>query len=71
MLERIYGGVRHMGRKGKFKERTRSNQRIREGVSKGYGRRGAVRAQRRNILTGRIARKIYGKEIIRMVRQVI
>jgi len=60
-----------MGRKGEFKERTRSDQRIREGVSKGYGRHGVTRARRRNIPMERIAGKIYGKKIIQMVRQVI
>jgi len=43
MLERIYSGVRHMERKGEFKEHTRSNQRIREGILKGYGRCGTAR----------------------------
>jgi len=36
-----------------------------------HGRRGEARAQRKNIPTGRIARKIYSKEIIWMVRQTI
>jgi len=60
-----------MGRKGEFKEHTRSDRRIREGVSKGYGRHGVTRVRRRNIPMERIAGKIYGKEIIRMVRQAI
>jgi len=36
-----------------------------------YERCGAARAQRRNVLTGRIAGKIHGKKIIWMVRQEV
>jgi len=70
-MERIYGRIRHLGRKGEFRECKRSDQRIREGILTRYRRRGAARTQKRNVPTGRTARKIHGKEVIRMVRQVI
>jgi len=60
-----------MGKKGEFKERTRNSQRIRERISKRYRRHGVARAQRRNVPIERIARKIYSKEIIWVVRQAI
>ena len=37
----------------------------------GYERYDETRIQRRNIQKGRIARKIYGKEIIQVVRQKV
>jgi len=43
MLERIYGRVRHLGRKGEFKERKRSNQRIQEGILARYRRCGETK----------------------------
>jgi len=64
MMERIYSGVRHMGRKREFGERKRSSQKIREGISTKYRRHGMARAQRRDVLTGRTARKIYSKKAI-------
>ena len=36
-----------------------------------HGKCGAARVQRRNVLMGRIAGKIYGKETIQVVRQAI
>jgi len=57
-----------MGRKGEFKECARSNRRIRERISTGYGRCGTIRAQRRDVPTKRTTREVYGKEVIRMVR---
>jgi len=71
MLERIHGRVRYLGRKEEFRECKRSNSRIQERVSVRHGRHGTTRVQRGNILTGRIARKIYSKETIRVVRQAI
>jgi len=44
MMERIYSRVKHMGRKREFGECKRSSQRVREGISMRYGRRGAARA---------------------------
>jgi len=46
MLERIYGGIQYLGRKGEFEECTRGNRRIRERVSTGYGRCGAEEGKR-------------------------
>jgi len=71
MLERIYGRIGHLGRKGEFEKCQRSNQKIQEGISVRHERCGKTRTQRRNILKGRISGKIYDKEIIRVVRQVI
>jgi len=71
MLEGIYGGVQYLGRKREFRECKRSDQRIRERVSARYGRCDTTRARRRNVPTGRITGKIYGKEIIWVVRQAI
>jgi len=53
-----------LGRKGEFRERKRSDQRIRKRILERHRRCGVARVRRRNILTGRIARKIYGKEVI-------
>jgi len=36
-----------------------------------HGRRGIARKRRENVPTGRIAGKIYGKEVIWIVRQAI
>ena len=35
-MEKVYSRVRHLGRKGKFREYKKSNQRIWERISKGY-----------------------------------
>jgi len=70
-LERIYNRDRYLERKGEFKECKRSDRRIQEKVLARHGRHGTVRAQRRNVPMGRIARKIHGKEIIWMVRQTV
>ena len=71
MLERIYGGVRHLGRKGEFRERKRSNWRIRERISAGYGGCGMARVWRRNIPTRRTSRKVHGEEVAWIVGQTI
>jgi len=71
MLERIYSRIGYMGKKGEFEECTRSNQRIRERVSMGYGRCGATRAQKRDVPTRRTTREVYGEEVVQMVRQAI
>jgi len=60
-----------MGRKGEFKERVRSNQRIGERISTGYERCGATRARRRDVPMKRTTREVYGKEVVQMVRQAI
>jgi len=70
MLERIYSRVRHIGRKEKFKECTRSSQRIRERIPMRYGRCSKTGIRRRNVLTWRIAGKIYSKEIIWVVKNI-
>jgi len=57
-----------MGRKGEFKECRRSGQRIQERIPTRYGRCSKTGIRRRNVPTGRIAGKIYGKEIIWVVR---
>jgi len=44
MMERIHSRVRYLGRKGEFRERKRSDQRIQERVSMRYERHGTVRA---------------------------
>jgi len=49
MLKKIYGRVQYLGRKGKFKEYKRNDQRIQEGISTRYGRRGKTRMQERNV----------------------
>jgi len=64
MLERIYGRIRYLGRKRKFRECERSDRGIRKGISARYGRRGVARMRRNDVQVGRIARKIYGKETI-------
>jgi len=64
MLERIYGRVRHLGRKGEFKERKRSNQKFKkeywqdiEDVARQKHEEGTLR---RGELPGRfMARKLY------------
>jgi len=53
-----------LGRKGEFRECKRSNRRIQKRISARHERCGAARAGRGNVLTERIARKIYGKKII-------
>jgi len=60
-----------MGRKGELEECARSNQRIQERVSTGYGRCGIARAQRRNVPMRRTTRKIHGENIVWMVRQAV
>jgi len=67
-MERVYSGVQYLGEKRKFKEHKESNSRIQEGTLARYGRHSKTRTQRRSIQQGRIARKVYGKEIIWMVR---
>jgi len=57
-----------LGRKGKFRERKRSNRRIQEGISARYGRCSETRMRGRNISKERAAREIYSKEIIWVVR---
>ena len=49
MLERIYGGVRHLGRKGEFKEHKRSNQRVKKRISTKHRRCSKTRTQERNV----------------------
>jgi len=71
MLERIYGRVRYIGRKREFGECTRSNQRIQERILLRHRRCGKIRTQRRNVQKKRIARKVYNKKIVWMVRQMI
>jgi len=57
-----------LGEKRKFEECKGSDQRIQERVLTRPRRYGKTRAQGRNIQKERIARKIYGKKIIWMVR---
>jgi len=71
MLERIYGRIQYLGRKGEFEECTRGNQRIRERVLMGYGRCGVARARRRNVLMKRTSREVYSEKVVWMVRQAI
>jgi len=67
-LERIYSGIRYLGRKREFEEHTGGNQKIQKGISAGHGRYGIARVRRRNIPMGRIAGKIHSKETIWVVR---
>jgi len=71
MLEGIHGGVKYMGRKGEFGECKRGNQRIQKGILIRYRRCGKTRMQGRNVQKRRVARKIYGKEIIWIVGQKV
>jgi len=45
MLERIYGGIRYLGRKGEFREHKRSDRRIQKGILERHGRRGMARTR--------------------------
>jgi len=56
---------------GEFRECKRSDQRIQKGKLARHGRCGMARARRRDIPTGRIARKIHGKETVWVVRQAL
>jgi len=60
-----------MGRKREFKECARSNQRIQERISTGYGRYDMTRVQRRDVPTKKTTREVYGKEVVQIVRQAI
>jgi len=60
-----------MGRKREFKECARSNQRIQERISTGYGRYGMTRARRRDVPMKRTTREVYDKEVVQIVRQAI
>jgi len=70
-MERVYSRVRHLGRKGEPEKCARRNRRVREGISVRYGRYGKARTRGNDVQTGKIARKIYGKETIWVVRQAI
>jgi len=60
-----------MGRKGELEEYKRSNRRVRKGIPTRYRRCGETRTQRWDIQKRRIARKIYSKKAIWMVRQEV
>jgi len=60
-----------LGRKREFKEHKGSDQRIQKGISERRGRCGKTRTRRKNIQKGRIAREVYSKKTIWMVRQEI
>jgi len=60
-----------LGKKGELEECTRSNQRIQEGILARYGRCGKTRMRGRDVQKERIARKIYSKKTIWIVRQEI
>jgi len=69
-MERIYGRVGYLGRKGELREHQRSNQRIRERVSARHGRCGVTRT-RNNVQVWRTSREVYSEDAIRVVRQEI
>jgi len=60
-----------LGRQKEFEERKGSNQRIQKGISARHGRCGITRMQRSDVQARRIAREVYGKDIIRMVGQKV
>jgi len=71
MMERIYGRVGYLGRKGELRECQRSNRRVRERVSARHGRYGVTRAQRRDVLMKRTPREVHGKDTIWVVGQEV
>jgi len=68
MLERVYSRVGHLGRKKEFEEHKGSNQRIQEWVLTRPRRCSKTRTERRSIWEGRIAREVYSKKTIWVVR---
>jgi len=71
MLERIYGGIQYLGRKGEFRERKRSDQRIRKGILKRHGRCGTARTRGNDVQAWRITREVHNEDVIWIVRQTI
>jgi len=63
-LEGIYGGVRYLGRKREFEECTRSNRRIREGISARYGRCGVTRTRENNVQVWGVTREVHSEDVI-------
>jgi len=57
-----------LGRKREFEEHKGSDQRIQKGILTRPGRCGKARMERKDIREKRIAREIYSKKIIWMVR---
>jgi len=71
MLERIYGGVRYLGRKGEFRERERSGRRIREEILARHGRCGTARMRGNDIQAGGVTREVHSEDVVQMVRQAV
>jgi len=70
-MERIYSRVGHLGRKGEFRKHERSDQRIRERILAGHGRRSATRTRGNDVQVRRITRKVHGEDVIWMDGQAI
>ena len=67
-VERIYSRIRHLGRKGESGKCKRGDWGIWKGISTRHKRSKLVRKRKQSIWERRIARKIYSKEVIWIVR---
>ena len=71
MMERIYGRVGYLGRKGEFRECKRSDRRIRERVLARHERCGVARTRGNDIQAWRTSREVYSEDTIWVVRQMV
>ena len=71
MMERIYGRVGYLGRKGEFRERKRSDRKIQERVSARHRRCSTARTRGNDVQAWRTSREVYGEDAIQVVGQTV
>jgi len=60
-----------LGRQREFKEHKRSDRRIRERISAGYGRYGTARTRENDIQAWGVTREVHSEDVVWMVRQAV